>query len=600
MALITLHDVSLTHGGPPLMAQVRLQIEDGERICLLGRNGTGKSSLLRLIHGEYSPDDGAIDRKPGLRTALLPQEVPPAAAGTVEDLIAHRLDTPPGEAGWESGRRMEIVLAGLGLTAGATFAELSGGLKRRVFLARALVSKPDLLLLDEPTNHLDIQAITWLEGYLEKHGGTLLFVSHDRVFLGRLATRIVELDRGALSSYPGDHATYLRRKRDALAAEVKQRAVFDRKLAQEEAWIRQGIKARRTRNEGRVRSLLRMREERGSRRERAGAARIAIQQSERSGKLVLEARGVEFAYGEGPLIVQDLTTVVLRGDRVGLIGPNGVGKTTLLRILLDQLPPDRGTVRLGAGLEVAYLDQLRAQLRDDLTVVQNVADGADTVHIDGKVRNVISYLRDFLFAPERARSSVSVLSGGERNRLLLARLFARPSNVLVLDEPTNDLDTETLELLEERLMDYRGTVLLVSHDRAFLDNVVTSTLAFEGDGQVREYVGGYEDWTRQRAARAMDEPSRKRGAKRSRGGDREPRPRKLTYAERLELEGLPERIEELERQRDAQQQEMADPAFYRRDKQAITGAMAAFERLEAEIGEVYRRWEELEELADRS
>jgi len=595
VALIDLQGVSLAYGGPPLLEHIDLLVEAGERVCLLGRNGTGKSSLLRLLHGIEVPDDGRIERQPGLRTAMLPQEVPLAEDGTVEERALDALVPPPGEEQWQRLRRIERVFAGLGLDPEKPFAALSGGMKRRVFLARGLISQPDLLLLDEPTNHLDLQSISWLEEALARYPGALLFVSHDRVFLQRLATRIVELDRGVLTSYPGDHATYVRRKADALAAEEVEHARFDKKLAEEEIWIRQGIKARRTRNEGRVRALLRMREERQQRREQLGSVRMQIQQTERSGKRVVEARDLSFTYPDGPLIVRGLSTTILRGDKVGLLGPNGIGKTTLLRILLGELSPDEGSVRHGTRLEVAYLDQLRDQLRDDRTVAQNVADGADSVVFDGQARHVISYLKEFLFPAERARSPVSALSGGERNRLLLARLFARPSNVLVLDEPTNDLDTETLELLEERLAEYEGTVLLVSHDRAFLDNVVTSTLAFEGGGVVREYVGGYEDWVRQRGD-VVPVAERKKKSGEARPREAAARPRKRTYAEQLELDTLPGRIEELEAQRDAVQARIADPAFFKGGKDQVTGTLAQLEALEAEVAAVYERWEELEAL----
>ena len=597
MALISLRDVSLAYGGPPLLERVDLHVEEGERVCLMGRNGTGKTSLLRLVHGEEPPDLGEIARAPGMRTALLPQQVPPATQGTVLELVLAGDEPPNDEEGWQHRRRLDAVLEGLRLDPGARFAELSGGLKRRVFLARAMVAQPDLLLLDEPTNHLDISSIDWLEQYLLRRGGTMLFVTHDRALLGRLATRIVEMDRGRLVSYPGDFASFQRRKAAALAAEEEQAAEFDRKLAVEEAWIRQGIKARRTRNEGRVRALKKMREERRARREQMGNASMRIQGAERSGKLVIDARDVTFAYGDGARIVDGLSVTVMRGDRVGLIGDNGVGKTTLLRIMLGQQPPDRGTVRLGVGLQVAYLDQLRAQLRDDRTVAENVADGADSVVIDGKSRHVITYLKEFLFAPERARSPSSVLSGGERNRLLLARLFARPSNVLVLDEPTNDLDAETLELLEEQLLQYKGTVLLVSHDRAFLDAAVTSTLVFEGPAVVNEYVGGYSDWLRQRAPAAVPAEA-PRGPRKARAPGA-PRPRKRTYAENLELAELPDRIEALEAELAELDGQLADPDLYRRGKDAVTSVQDRRAEVETELGGFFVRWELLESLPER-
>ncbi len=598
MTLISLRDVSLAYGGPPLLERVGLHIEKGERVCLMGRNGTGKSTLLRLVHGEETPDDGELVRAPELRTALLPQQVPAAAEGRVEDLVLAGASGPGDEEEWKHRRRLDMVLEGLRLERAARFAELSGGLKRRVFLARALVIRPDLLLLDEPTNHLDISSIQWLEQHLLRHGGTMLFVTHDRALLGKLATRIVELDRGQLLSYPGDFASFQRRKAEALEAEESQRTEFDRKLAVEEAWIRQGIKARRTRNEGRVRALEKMRLERGARRERIGNASMKIQGAERSGKLVLDARDIAFSYGTAAPIVDGLTTTVMRGDRVGLIGDNGIGKTTLLRVLLGQLEPSRGTVRQGVGLRVAYLDQLRAQLREDRSVADNVADGADSVMLGGKPRHVISYLKEFLFAPERARSPSSVLSGGERNRLLLARLFAQPSNVLVLDEPTNDLDAETLELLEEQLLKYPGTVLLVSHDRAFLDAVVTSTLVFEGGSAVNEYVGGYEDWLRQRGP--VETPDDKPDKPRKKvHRPAEPKPRKRTYAENLELAELPDRIEALETEQAELDERLADPDLYRQGRDAVTAVQDRRAEVEAELAALYQRWEMLESLPER-
>ncbi len=596
MALITLSGVALAYGGPSLLQSVDLRIDKGERVCLMGRNGTGKSSLMRLLHDAERPDAGEILRAPGLRTALLPQQVPPAVEGNVLDLVAAGAPGPRDEEPWQRQRRMEAVLEGLQLESNAHFAELSGGMKRRVFLARALVDHPDLLLLDEPTNHLDIRTITWLEEHLLKRRGAMLFVTHDRTLLGKLATRMVEIDRGALVSFPGDYATYQRRKAQALAAEESERALFDRKLAAEEVWIRKGIKARRTRNEGRVRALQKMREQRRQRREQMGTASMHIQQADASGKLVVNARDVSFAYDDAVPIVRDLSTTILRGDRVGLIGPNGVGKTTLLRVLLGQLKPDGGRIRLGTRLDVAYLDQLRAQLRDDRTVADNVADGADTVRFGRGTKHVIGYLKEFLFSPDRARSPTSVLSGGERNRLLLARLFARPSNLLVLDEPTNDLDAETLELLEEQLLGYEGTVLLVSHDRTFLDHVVTSTLVFEGEGRVAEYVGGYEDWLRQRAPEA--EPARPRVKKARRRPDT-PRARKRTYAENLELAEIPDRLEALEEAKEEAEARLADPDLYKAGGDAVKEAQAAFERTSAELSELYDRWEFLEGLPER-
>ncbi len=622
MPLIVMRRVHLSFGGPPLLDGIDLQIEPGERIALVGRNGTGKSTLLRVIGGELAADDGEIVRQQGLRTARLTQDVPADLSGPVFDVVAgglgelgellaayhhvsHRVAHAPGAGllaeleriqheleaagGWDLRLRVDTVLSRLELDAEALFEQLSGGLKRRVLLARALASEPDLLLLDEPTNHLDIDSIAWLEEFLLGYRGTLLLVTHDRMFLDRLATHIIELDRGQVTSWPGDYATYQRRKEAALGAEAEQSARFDKKLAQEEAWIRQGIKARRTRNEGRVRALQSLRRERAARRESAGQVRMQLQAAEASGKLVVEARDTGYAW-EGRVIVRGLTTTLLRGDKVGIIGPNGCGKTTLLRILLGRLPPDSGRIRLGTRLEVAYFDQHRAQLDPEQSVRDNVAEGSDHVTVNGAPRHVIGYLQEFLFPPDRARTPVKALSGGERSRLLLARLFARPSNVLVLDEPTNDLDTDTLELLEDLLMDYPGTVLLVSHDRAFLDNVVTSTLVFEGEGRVNEYVGGYADWLRQRpppapAARTAEKPAPKPARERS---------AKLSYKEQRELDTLPEQIEALEAEQESLHQQMADPATYQQGGTAITAAQARLEQVEAELEAAYQRWEALE------
>ncbi len=645
MPLVSLRSVTLSYGHPPLLEGVSFELERGERVCLIGRNGTGKSTLLRLLAGEVQPDSGEVWVREGATIARLTQEVPEGTTGRVFDLVAaglgelgdlvseyhdlsHRLHLPgvgdaqgeadapellkhlarvqhrlEGAGGWEIEQRTERTLSRLDLDPEADFASLSGGLQRRVLLARALVREPDLLLLDEPTNHLDIQAIDWLEGFLPEFPGAILFVTHDRLFLRKLATRILELDRGRLTDWPGDYANYLRRREERLHAEDVANARFDRKLSEEEVWIRQGIKARRTRNEGRVRALKTLREERRERREQMGKVRLRLGETERSGKLVVEAEGVTYAWDGAP-VVRDLNTLILRGDKVGIMGPNGAGKTTLLKLLLGQLEPDTGRIRLGTNLQVAYFDQLRAQLDEDKTVLDNVAGGSDRVTIDGRARHVLSYLKDFLFSPERVRQPVRALSGGERNRLLLARLFTQPANLLVMDEPTNDLDTETLELLEELLLEFQGTLLLVSHDRALLDAVVTSTLVFECDGKVREYVGGYEDWRRQRPEPEPDKARSPRPAKQvPAAAEAKPRPLprrdKLGYKDQRELEALPARIEDLEAAVAGIHGRMADPAFYQGSGTEISVIRDRLGALEAELAAAYARWEALEALTGR-
>jgi len=503
--------------------------------------------------------------------------------------VQHQLEAA---GGWQARQRVETVLSRLQLNADLTYSELSGGMKRRVLLASALVSDPDLLLLDEPTNHLDIDAITWLEEFLLNTNIALLFVTHDRMLVRKLATRIVNLDRGTLTSWPGDYDTYLRRKAETLAAEASQQTRFDKKLAREEIWIRQGIKARRTRNEGRVRDLMAMRRERRARKERVGRARMQIQDAVPSGKLVAQLKGVTFGYGDTP-VIKNLSTTILRGDRVGVIGPNGSGKTTLLRLLLGDLTPQQGTVRLGANLEAAYFDQHRAVLDEDDTVVNNVGEGKDTLTVNGRPKHIIGYLQDFLFTPDRARSPVGTLSGGERNRLLLAKLFTRPANILVLDEPTNDLDVETLELLEELLFEYKGTVLLVSHERAFLNNVVTSTLVFEEDGTVQEYAGGYDDWLAQRPAEKAETKAPEKKKKRR---PRSAGPRKLSFKETRELESLPRKIEVMEAEQQELYDAMAAPSFYRQEGALISQARARAEELERSLSVAYERWAELEAI----
>ena len=629
MALVNLQDVNVSFGGPLLLEGVAFSIDRGERVCLVGRNGAGKSTIMRLIAGEVKSDGGKIVYQQGVRITLLTQEVPHALVGSVFDVVSsafgeqgqllaayhhvssklahdhseklmaeledvqHRFESA---GGWQMQQRVEEILTRLQLPEDAEFSELSGGLKRRVLLAKALAGQPDLLLLDEPTNHLDIDSISWLEEFLFSFGGTLLFVTHDRALLQKLATRIVDLDRGRLTSWPGSYQTYLELKQAALDAEVVENAKFDKKLATEEVWIRQGVKARRTRNEGRVRALKELRRTRSQRREVTGAARMQMQEAERTGKLVIEAQNVSYGYNDRP-VIRDFSTTIIRGDKVGIIGPNGSGKTTLLKILLGELKPQKGMMRLGTNLEVAYLDQHRAQLDDEKTVQDNIANGSDHVTINGNRRHVIGYLQDFLFAPARARSPVKVLSGGERNRLLLAKLFTKPSNVLVLDEPTNDLDIETLDLLEELLMDYPGTVLLVSHDRAFINNVVTSTLVLEGNGKVNEYVGGYDDWLRQsrRKIEASVVPVKIDEKKAAPSPQRE-KSRKLTFKEQKELEALPKRIEELETEQQQIIAVMADPAFYRESGKKVIETTARLEAVEKELVESYARWESLAAL----
>ncbi|MEO8260388.1 MAG: ATP-binding cassette domain-containing protein [Acidobacteriota bacterium] len=603
MPIVTLDHLSIAYGHLPLLDDVALQVEARERVSLIGRNGSGKSTLLRAIHGDMPPDAGSIWRQPGLRVARLEQDVPLSAARPVFDVVADGLGGSEVEQHW----RVDRVLSHLGLFPDPIVDTMSGGEKRRVLLARALVSQPDLLLLDEPTNHLDIAAITWLEAFLVDYPGAVMFVTHDRAFLQRVATRIVELDRGRLLSWPGDYADFLRKKEAWLANEALQHAKFDKRLTEEEAWLRQGVKARRTRNEGRVKALLAMREDRASRRATAGAVRLRMERSDPSGQLVFEAKGVSKSYGDKP-VVRDFTTRVIRGDRIGLIGPNGTGKTTALRLLLGAIEPDRGTVRHGANVQIAYYDQQREQLDPERTVFDTVGDGNDTVVVNGQPRHVNGYLSDFLFAPERARSPVKALSGGERNRLLIARLLTRPANVLVLDEPTNDLDLETLELLEAQLLEWTGTLLLVSHDRVFLDNVVTSTLVFDGDGRIQEFVGGYEDWLRQRRAGDGSGRSSARQAKRRAepvavaatvpgspvNPPRAVSPRKLSFKEQRELEALPTRIEALESEERTLNTTFGDPDFYKEPADTIRRTLARLEEVRAELAVVYARWDELD------
>ena len=629
MALVSLQEVRIAFGGPQLLDGVTLQIERGERVCLVGRNGAGKSTIMKIVVGELFPDSGEVIRARGARIASLEQEVPQDLDGTVFDVVSEGLGDIvellseyrslvhilalgndagiiadlervqhliESSGGWQIQQRVETVLSRLGLDPDAAAAGLSGGYKRRVLLARALVNEPDLLLLDEPTNHLDIESIGWLEEFLLEFRGAILFITHDRRFLQTLATRIIELDRGRVTDWPGDYKTYLARRQAELDAEAAHNALFDKKLAQEEAWIRQGIKARRTRNEGRVRALKELRRERLSRREQTGSAEMKLNEAERSGRLVLEAKGIGHSY-EGRPVIRDFSTVIMRGDKIGIIGPNGSGKTTLLNILLGSISPLSGSVRMGTNLQVAYFDQHRAQLDDEKSVRDNVGDGYDNVTVNGRTRHIIGYLEDFLFSPERSRSPVKVLSGGERNRALLAKLFTKPSNVLVLDEPTNDLDADTLELLEEMLMEYQGTVLLVSHDREFLNNIVTSTIVFEGDGRLVEYVGGYDDWLRQRS---LSSPGgTEKAKKKEKPGKSRPQQERLrtqTFREKKEITALPALIESMETERAGLYETLADPDFYRQDGSRIPAVKARMAELDKEISAAYERWELLESI----
>ena len=640
MALISMQNVRWGFGEPFLLDGISFNIEKGERVGLLGRNGVGKSSLFRLLTREILPDSGEIVISQGIRVAALEQEV---EAGTTEsgtpcllkvspqetvfevvarglgpagqnladfyrvcaamaashdphlfaerERLQHALDTG---GGWVLQQQIESILSRTDLDPKRPFADLSAGMKRRVLFARSLGLSPDLLLLDEPTNHMDIDSIIWMESFLLRHVKTLLFITHDRVFLERIATRILVLDRGRLFSYACDYKTYLQRREADLAAEAEQQRNFDKKLSKEEAWIRQGIKARRTRNEGRVRALQEMRAKVRQRRAKTGQVRLALQEAERTGKLVIQAEELTYAHEQTP-VVRNFSTTILRGDKVGIIGPNGVGKTTLIRLLLGALPPDSGTIRHGTHLEPAYFDQLRTQLDEQKTVVQNISMDNDFIVFNGQKRHVIGYLQDFLFSPERCRTPVHVLSGGERNRLLLAKLFTRPANLLVLDEPTNDLDAETLELLEDLLFSYEGTLLLVSHDRSFLNHIVTSTLVFEGNGRITEYAGGYDDWLAQRPQPPAPQPVKPKPAP-SPKQISPAKPKKLTFAQNRELKELPALIDVLETEQRQLQAAMADPAFYRQPPEEIKARQKRLQEVEDRIDTCYRRWEELEDL----
>ena len=628
MSLITLQEVSLKFSGPLIFDSLSLQLEPGERVAMLGRNGAGKTTLMKVMTGELGVDDGKVISQKGIEVTHLPQEVPVDMEGSVFDIVlsglgeragllsryhalTHRLhteqtsellkqlDTLQSELDrtgcWDVNNQIENVIARMKLDAESDFLNLSGGQKRRVLLARALVLKPEVLLLDEPTNHLDIDSINWLEGFLADYPGTVFFVTHDRMFMQHLATRIVELDRGKIYSWSCDYKTFLERKQAALDIEETEWGHFDKKLDKEEIWIRQGIKARRCRNEGRVRALMQLREKKKAQRKQEGQVRMQPQKSILSGHRVIKVAHLGFNYGDKCLI-RDFSTHVMRRDKIGLIGPNGSGKTTLLRLLLGKLAPSKGKVTLGTNLEIAYYDQLREQLDEERTVAENVNGAGETIIINGKPKHILGYLEDFLFPPERSRTPVKVLSGGERNRLLLARLFSKPSNVLVMDEPTNDLDIETLELLEELLLKYHGTLLLVSHDRAFLNNVVTSTIVLEGNGVINEYPGGYDDWLGQRPSAPALEPSKIKAAKTHRKKEKPVVARKLTFKEQKELDSLPLKIEKLEEEQKVLFNLFADFAFYQRDPQEISWVKARSEELALELEEANNRWVYLEEL----
>ena len=646
MALLFLRDISLSFGTAPLLDKISFQLEPNERVCIVGRNGEGKSSLLKVIEGLILPDGGTRIVQDGVKIAKLQQEVPHDTTGSVFHVIAdgmgnigHLLDqfhqlslqleqnysdeileqfTKTQQAiesqnGWELKQKVDTIISKLGLPEDSEFSTLSGGMKRRVLLAQALVQEPDVLLLDEPTNHLDIPSIQWLEGFLKNIRCSLIFITHDRAFLQALATRIIELDRGNLSNWQCDYHTYLERKAEVLEAEAKQNALFDKKLAQEEVWIRQGIKARRTRNEGRVRALEKLRETHQARRSQQGTANLQVNRAANSGKQVFEIEDLTFNFPKKP-IVSHLSALIIRGDKVGIIGENGCGKSTLLALLLGKLQPDSGTVKLGTNIDIAYFDQHRAQLDENKPVVESVLEESDHVEINGQRKHVMSYLADFLFSPERARQQVKSLSGGERNRLLLARVFSKPSNLLILDEPTNDLDVETLELLEELLMNYQGTVLIVSHDRAFLNNVCTSSLVFDAPGVVNEYVGGYDDWLRQRpeqyttlhkpipkeqktsATTIETEQATRPGSFETNASNNVKKPKKLSYKDQREYDALPELLETLEAELETLNEQMAQADFYQQGEEKVQATLKTLSEKETELEHAFERWEILEAM----
>ena len=626
MPLLTLTDICLAYGHHPLLDKVNFQIDAGERVCLVGRNGTGKSTLFRVITKDAEPDEGEIWRKDGLRISHLLQEVPADNTHTIFEVVAHGLgemgdlltdyhnavhhvgaNEVPLSAladlqhkievndGWNLNQKIETILTKLDLPEDKQLKDCSGGVRRRVMLAQALVSEPELLLLDEPTNHMDISAITWLEEFLKAYKGALIFITHDRTFLKNLATRIIELDRGQLTSWPCNYERYLEKKEEQLAHEERTNAKFDKKLAEHEAWIRKGIKARRTRNEGKVRRLQEMRKQRSQRISQQGRVSLNVDEGEQSGKRVVDLQHINFKYDEST-IIKDFSTRIMRGDRIGIMGPNGCGKSTLLKIILGEIKPHSGDVITGTKLEIAYFDQQRDILNPEKTVRENISEGSDYVNVRGKNRHVIGYLKSFLFPPERIDSPVKILSGGERNRLLLARLFTKPANMMVLDEPTNDLDVDTLELLEDLLEEYEGTLLLVSHDRAFLDNVVTSTIVFEGNGKFEEYVGGYEDMLRQRITPMPTENNLKIRKKEQVYEQPKQSKKKLSYKETRELEKLPALIEKLETEQNELQKKISSSEFYQQEKNTITETLERIEEVNSELEHAFQRWEYLDNI----
>jgi len=632
MPIVSIQEISLAFGGPLIFDRLSLQVEPGDRIAMLGRNGAGKTTLMKVIAGQLNVDEGEVFVQKGMNVAYLPQEVPLDMKGNVFDIVlsglgqrakllsdyhhvAHLLQTDNAPAlmrkldtlqseldhtdGWNVSHEVDNVITRMKLEPDSDFATLSGGQKRRVLLARALVLKPELLLLDEPTNHLDVDSMIWLEGFLKDYPGAVFFVTHDRVFMSHLATRIIELDRGEIYSWSCDYKTFLERKQAMLDNEAARREEFEKKLAQEEVWIRRGVEARRCRSEGRVKALERLREEKKAQRKEVGQVRMRSQKAATSGNLVIKAFGLSFGYGDNCL-VRDYTTQIMRGDKIGVIGPNGSGKTTLLRLLLGQLAPQKGTVKLGTNLEIAYYDQLREQLDGEKTVAQNICGDNDTITINGEPRHIIGYLQEFLFSPSRARTPVKVLSGGERNRLLLARLFTKPSNVLVMDEPTNDLDIETLELLEELLLKYAGTLLLVSHDRAFLNNVVTSTIVLEGNGVINEYAGGYDDWLRQRHSVVSQAKLKAEPVKETKKPEKKAVAPKLSFKESRELADIPSRIEAMELEQKEIHDLFADSNFHKMDPAKIAQAKTTAQSLSDEIAKAYERWKYLEDFAGSS